>query len=110
MYCEWAADARVKKAGARPSRAAGGKTALVWNLDPTLVRFLDLVQGNQSNFGNHGGAVTSLSRRNVLRGEGEFAEAETMTRSFGVISSRISGATCRPSTYQSRFGCRRAAL
>jgi hypothetical protein len=79
MFCEWAADARVKSRY-KAKQGCCGKTALVWILDPTLVRFLDLVQDKSSNFGNHGGAVTSLSRRDVLRREGKLAEAETVTR------------------------------
>ena len=41
-----------------------GKTALVWILDPTLVRFLDLVQdwAGQSNFGNHGGCYFLIAQ------------------------------------------------
>ena len=79
MFCEWAADARVKSRY-KAKQGCCGKAALVWILDPTLVRFLDLVQGEKKHFGNHGGAVTSLSRRDELRGAGKFAEAETVTR------------------------------
>jgi hypothetical protein len=42
-----------------------GKTALVWVLGSTVVRFLDLVQGEKRNFGNRGGALLVTYRARI---------------------------------------------
>ena len=46
-----------------------GKTALVWILGSTVVRFLDLVQGEKDNFGNRGGALLAPYRARIYCGK-----------------------------------------